>query len=514
MSPKLISIVVLLLLVVGLAVITPAVAAPETPVLSGVETAVATTTTVQQTDALTTTQSAPQPQENGSSSSSLPEGLSRIFASLGLYIVTMFTMAIGTEIVVDVFKLAMGFKSKPTAQKTLEEYEKVLPGTLETLGLGAEAKANLEMQWANMKEILAPVFKAEQVIADLKEEKFSAALEIALGDADPSDKLIATAAGIIKQQIKSSLDKIQADSALGQAITNVVREKVDDLINKLAAQAINMTPEAFYQQCMILLNGELATAVTSWTQTQISELQEVSYETAHNIIYVQLIPMIHNSGFSQETEAKITRQLENFLQNIQTSRHADVYLETLNKLLREVERQRDELASHWRRWIWGIVNRLRQLSWLSWLPNRENRKLDPTIQHPGEAAGKLLEIERRDKQEADSRAQQLRLTSVVVGIVLAYLLQIDSADLLRDLFPQNASFLSMVLVPQNAAFFAWLGTKLHITMYDLSAGVVLTGLAASAGSGFWHDQLSRLQTVKQSTEAAYAAVQTIQQQTK
>lgn len=512
MSPKLISVVALLLLIGGLAVITPAAAAPETPVLSSVEVTVAPATPLHQTEAITTTQTAPQPQEDDSSSS-LPEGLSRIFASLGLYIVTMFTMAIGTEIVVDVFKLAMGFKSKPTAQKTLEEYEKVLPGTLETLGLGAEAKANLEMQWANMKEILAPVFKAEQVIADLKEEKFSAALELALGDADPSDKLIASAASIIKQQIKSSLDKIQAESALGQAVTNVVREKVDDLINELAGHAIDITPEAFYQQCMILLNGELATAVTTWTQTQISELQQVSYETAYNIINTQLLPMVHNSGFNKETEDKITRQLENFLQNIRTSRHADVYLETLNKLLKEVERQRDELASHWRRWTWGVITWLRQkFSWLSWLPNREKRKLDPTIQHPGEAAGKLLEIERRDKREADSRVQQLRLTSVVVGIVLAYFLQIDSADLLGDLFPSNANFLSVVLVRENAALFTWLSSKLSLTMHDLTAGVILTGLAASAGSGFWHDQLSRLQSVKQSAEAAYATIQTIQQQ--
>jgi hypothetical protein len=508
MSPKLISVAALLLLITGLAVIKPTAAAPETPVLSSVEAAVTTTGSalISQTD----TVAAPQPQEEDSGSS-LPEGLSRIFASLGLYIVTMFTMAIGTEIVVDVFKLAMGFKSKPTAQKTLEEYEKVLPGTLETLGLGAKAKANLEIQWANMKKILAPVFKAEQVIADLKEEKFSEALQMALGDADPSDKLITASASIIKQQIKAALSKIQAESALGQAVTNVIQERVDVLINKLAEQAVDITPEAFYRQSMVLLNGELATAVTTWTQTQINELQEVSYETAYNVIHTQLLPMVHNSGFNKETEGKITRQLENFLQNIQTSRHADIYLETLNRLLKEVERQRDELASHWRKWFGSIVDRLRQFSWLAWLPNRENRKLDPTIHHPGEAAGKLLQIARRDKQEADSRIQQMRLTSVVVGTVLAYFLQIDSADLLRDLFPANANFLSVALMQENTAFFTWLGSKLGLTLHDLTAGVLLTGLAASAGSGFWHDQLSRLQTVKQSTETAYAAIQTIQQ---
>ncbi len=497
MTYKLISVVALLALLGLGAFIAPAAAAPAAPPDANAGTVLQTTVNA-----------APQAQEDGSSS--LPEGLSKIFASLGLYIVTMFTMAIGTEITVDVFKLAAGFKSKPTAAKTLAEYEKVLPGTLESLGLGAEAKANLEMQWANMKEILAPVFKAEQVVAALKEEEFSAALGLALGNSDPTDNLIAMSAGIIKQQFKDVLDKVQPDSALGQAITNITREKIDELVDHLATEAIEVTPEAFYHQCMIALNGELATAVTAWAQTQISELQEVSYETAHNIIYTQLLPMVHNSGFNQETEDKLTRQLENFLQNIQTSRHADIYLATLNKLLLEVERQRDELRSHWRKWYWSVVDWLRQYKLFGWLPKRK-RKLNPKIKHPNEAAGKLLEIERRDKREASSRVQQLRLTSVFVGIILAYFLQIDSADLLRDLFPQNANFLSMALVAHNSAFFSWIGSKLHITMYDLSAGVILTGLAASAGSGFWHDQLSRLQAVKKGAEAAYTAVQNLQQ---
>ena len=65
---------------------------------------------------------------------------------------------------------------------------------------------------------------------------------------------------------------------------------------------------------------------------------------------------------------------------------------------------------------------------------------------------------------------------------------------------------------ENAAFFTWLGSRLNLTMHDLTAGVLLTGLAASAGSGFWHDQLTRLQSVKQGAEAAYTAIQNIQQQ--
>lgn len=492
MAYKLISVVALLVLLGLGAFIAPAAAAPMSI----------------DADTSLTIEAAPTAQEEDTSSS-LPEGLSRIFASLGLYIVTMFTMAIGTEIIVDVFKLVAGFKSKPTAAATLIEYEKVLPGTLASLGVGAEAQHNLEIQLANMKNILAPVFKAEQVIADLKEEHFSAALETATGTADPTDSLIVNATAVIKQQIQAALGKIEAGSALGQAVTQTVREKIEAAIDELAEKATDITPEEMFRQGMVAVNGELATAVTTWSETQINNLRDLSYESVAKLINGQLRPQIANSGLSQATEAKISQQFDNFLHNIQTSRRADIYLETVNKLLREVERQRDELASHWRKWFWGIINWLRRYKLFAWLPKRQ-RKLNPKIKHPSEAAGKLLEIARRDKREASSRIHQLRLSSVVMGIVLAYLLQIDSADLLRDLFPQNAHFLSTALVRHDAALFTWLGSRLHISMYNLSAGVILTGLAASAGSGFWHDQLSRLQSVKKGAEAAYTAVQNIQ----
>jgi hypothetical protein len=46
-------------------------------------------------------------------------------------------------------------------------------------------------------------------------------------------------------------------------------------------------------------------------------------------------------------------------------------------------------------------------------------------------------------------------------------------------------------------------------MNPLTAGIVLAGLAASAGSSFWHDQLKRLQAVKKGTESAHATLQPI-----
>jgi len=71
----------------------------------------------------------------------------------------------------------------------------------------------------------------------------------------------------------------------------------------------------------------------------------------------------------------------------------------------------------------------------------------------------------------------LRTLSAVVGIVIAFALQINSFEILSSLFSTE-------------------------TMQSLSTpagqigGVVLTGLAASAGSSFWHDMIGRARNIK------------------
>jgi hypothetical protein len=41
----------------------------------------------------------------------------------------------------------------------------------------------------------------------------------------------------------------------------------------------------------------------------------------------------------------------------------------------------------------------------------------------------------------------------------------------------------------------------------ITPGIILTGLAASAGSAYWHDVLDRLQAAKKGTEAAAKLLQ-------
>ncbi len=443
--------------------------------------------------------------EGESSENSLPEGLSRIFAALGLYIVTMFTMAIGTEIVVDIVKLVLGLKSKPTAKKVLDDYEKMLPGTLDSLGVATQAQHNLQNQVAALREILRPAFKAEEVIVDIQTGEFTDALNKVAGE-DVGATLIAKAAGVAKDKLKTAVSHINNHSALGQQINSKWIDELNRTIDDIASQAAADDPDAFFRKAIAAVNGKLADNITEWASEQIELLQNVTYETARRTVETQLLPQLESSGLSEKTESQIKLQIDDFLDNLKKTRQADIYLQSLNDILQDVEKQRDELRNRVIKWYESLTHWLHER--ISWLPHYNN-KLDTYIADPSKAAGKLLEIERRDKSESGRRIQLLRLVSVIIGIYLAYFLHIDSADLLSDLIPSADQFLSFRLLATDSPLISWMGSIFDSPLHDLTGGIVLTGLAASAGSGFWHDQLSRLQNVKKTTEAAYAAIQPV-----
>jgi len=71
----------------------------------------------------------------------------------------------------------------------------------------------------------------------------------------------------------------------------------------------------------------------------------------------------------------------------------------------------------------------------------------------------------------------LRTISAVVGIIIAFALQINSFEILSSLF--SADTMQSLSTPAGQI-----------------GGVVLTGLAASAGSSFWHDMIGRARNIK------------------
>ncbi|MBK9924707.1 MAG: hypothetical protein IPP66_05370 [Anaerolineales bacterium] len=98
------------------------------------------------------------------------------------------------------------------------------------------------------------------------------------------------------------------------------------------------------------------------------------------------------------------------------------------------------------------------------------------------AAQKEIAIKFSTLREQYASSQKRRITllrflSAVIGIIIAFALQLNSFEILGSLF--SAEIMRSLSTP--------------VGQYG---GIILTGLAASAGSSFWHDMIGRARNIK------------------
>ena len=98
-----------------------------------------------------------------------------------------------------------------------------------------------------------------------------------------------------------------------------------------------------------------------------------------------------------------------------------------------------------------------------------------------EIAIKLSTLRERYAATQKQRITILRTLSAVIGIIIAFALQINTFDIL-------GSFFSADVMRSLDSQVGQIG------------GVIITGLAASAGSSFWHDMLGRVRNIKEAVK--------------
>ena len=94
-----------------------------------------------------------------------------------------------------------------------------------------------------------------------------------------------------------------------------------------------------------------------------------------------------------------------------------------------------------------------------------------------EIAIKLATLRERYAASQKQRITILRTLSAVIGILIAFALQINTFDILGSFFSAEVAHT--------------LGTPV-----GQIGGTLITGLAASSGSSFWHDMLGRVRNIK------------------
>jgi len=85
-------------------------------------------------------------------------------------------------------------------------------------------------------------------------------------------------------------------------------------------------------------------------------------------------------------------------------------------------------------------------------------------------------------QNEQKRRGRIRFVAIIAGIFFAFIFQINTLEILKN-------FITLEEAP------AWFGSVAPII------GITLSGLAASAGSSFWHDQSAKLRSIKETKES-------------
>lgn len=98
-----------------------------------------------------------------------------------------------------------------------------------------------------------------------------------------------------------------------------------------------------------------------------------------------------------------------------------------------------------------------------------------------EIAIKLAVLRERYAASVKQRITLLRTLSAVIGIAIAFALQINTFDILGSFFSANVA------------------ATLNSPVGQIG-GIIVTGLAASAGSSFWHDMLGRVRNIKEAVK--------------
>lgn len=98
-------------------------------------------------------------------------------------------------------------------------------------------------------------------------------------------------------------------------------------------------------------------------------------------------------------------------------------------------------------------------------------------------------------QEEKRRRAIIRLITIGLGIGFAFIFQIDTVQLLLPIFSE---FYQLALLERIAEF---VGNENMGAMFVKFIGFMLSGLAASAGSSYWHDQSARLRNIKDATDS-------------
>jgi hypothetical protein len=415
-----------------------------------------------------------------------------VIGTLGLYAAMMAVLAVGAEIVIDIAKPVLGLKRNKTAGEALDELKQWMPAAIEDLGLAPDAREKLNDSIEELKSVTDRFASRTERAHTIVQEQLPDILK---------DLAVYSVKEVLNAhwpEIEAQLEEIEA-AIHAEGATDDALDRLEDVLEE---------HEPDLAQELHRLRGEVDTgaalnAVQAWLTKTLNRLKGTSV-------------------------AEIEAQVENF-----------------NHILQAIEEQRHKLEGPARKlWRW-LRDAPWSRGWLGWLlirleygwtwlrgklPEgefseqlaylRAPYKL-PAVKNLQEAFSRLLEVDGQYQIREQRRITWLRVISAVVGVGLAATLRVDSLQLLKPLLGDAADIFSSQaaqwytfadLIEQGLGSDPTLALpgileRAAATLLSLTPGTVLSGLGAAAGSSFWHDQLARLRSFKETARQGEEIVQ-------
>ncbi|OQY20751.1 MAG: hypothetical protein B6I34_08470 [Anaerolineaceae bacterium 4572_32.1] len=389
----------------------------------------------------------------------------RVIGTLGLYAAMMMVLAVGAEVMIDAVRPIFGLKRQASATEALDKMNKWLPGTMAELGVSAEAQQQLNERIEKLEEVAAQFEdRAERVRVAVQEQLPDMFKDMAIHTLDDVlDKHWPRLEPRLKE-IEPDLDTAEIRAWLEATLTSLKESNVAEISTNL--HAISALLDTVRKQ-----NNQLRGPLHKFWRWLRDGLKGVG-QAAEKSDWMPsaLIPVIlflcRLPAYPEYFWAWLSHKLPS----------GDTFRERIEKL-----GEHEPFGS---------------------------------LLTPEEAATRIFEEDSIQKDREKARISWLRILSVVVGIVLAAALQVDSIQLLEPVL--GSAITKFCGVDATGAIVEWytmgdligwngasempkslapLGAIL-VVLLGLTPGVYLSGLGAAAGSAFWHDQLDKLRSIK------------------
>jgi hypothetical protein len=476
---------------------------------------------------------------NGSAGNTLTEAL----GTLAVYAAIIAALAAGVEVITDLLRPLFGLERQPQAMETLNRMKEWLPATLKEMEVDPQAQARLQTYLSQLDSTVREVeglADRDRIAQEIQRWALGAVRSVGTAATEQLEARLEELGKLLKEQY--GLQDADVASALDSAL-QVLR----------ALQSGELLEERLQEFKDLLSDLNLDASQTSAALTKA--LEAAGALVGDEQLAKQLRELLTELGVpDDQMEATIAQALK-ILNGIKEAQGAQqvirlaASLESFSGLLDMVESQRSDVISYFRRWwralrdwnglgltrlvgklpdwirersLIGVILYALEVGW-NWLWGKgEAEEQLKMLLTPETVAQVLLDRDRTHQLQEVHRQRWLRFVTVVIGMALAVVVRIDSLELLRPLFgtnlpravfdphgvPYTLEQIVVNLLGRNWAVERWWGfLRWSITWMEAATpGMLLSGLAASGGSSFWHDQLDRLRATKKVAEQVTSMV--------